>query len=372
MSENVVLQLDEDWSGMKSNCLLDKLQARFLLQAKSMKKYLEHIDEFFASESNKFPIEFYDDRQVLMRAFEEGHTIFPEFLNDSLKKDRELVLHAAKVGPVFDWASSEFLKDFEIVLEMVKYDTKVADHLPASIIKDREKVKMLVQANGEILDSLSMFDSDREIGLLSVRSGGSIPLAFLRDKEFVKEYLLRHPREARDVKDKDLAIEIVKAFPHVLPYLPTNLQRDRDVVYEAIKINGSLLNQISTDKFKQDRELLLAACKTGYSIDSQMVKQFYNDREILIASLESNPYFINCLSKELQGDKEFLKKSLVTLGTLPFNNLPDNLCNDKDFMRELINLNPITYELLSEELRSDRELAVLALKKRGELLEFVK
>ena len=297
--ENVKLLLVDDACCRFSSELREKMEVqRFRNQSKGMKKYLENRMAYMMEDDYKptLPIEFYNDRDVLLRVLGRIGHIQWSYLPKSLRTDREFVLEATKHKiRLDDWISKELLKDFEIVLEMVRYNHDIIDYVPSSITKDREKVKLLVQANGKILDSLFQYDNDREIGILSVRNGGPIPLRFLHDKEFLGEYSKANP----PVEKPSKLFENIQA-----------LSRDR--LIEVLKGNGKL---ITTLNLVGDRELVLVACNSGYAIQSN--SPFISDREVVLASLSNNPYLINFLSEELKQDTDILMACLKSYSECP-------------------------------------------------------
>jgi len=75
-----------------------------------------------------------------------------------------------------------------------------------------------------------------------------------------------------------------------LNYVPAELQKDKDVVYSAIKNNGLEL-QYADEKFKKDKELVLLAVNQNWSSYKFADNNLQKDKEVL-SVLENNDEYI--------------------------------------------------------------------------------
>jgi len=102
-----------------------------------------------------------------------------------------------------------------------------------------------------------------------------------------------------------------------------------------------------------------------------MINQFANDKEFMLALLEFNGTYLEHASDELKADKEIVMAALKSGYSLPYEHVSDALKTDRDFLLEIVSLDAYCLEFFSEELKQDEQIVLAAAKHFGDAaLEF--
>jgi len=102
-----------------------------------------------------------------------------------------------------------------------------------------------------------------------------------------------------------------------------------------------------------------------------MKNQFANDKEFMLALLAYNGTYLQHASEELKADKEVIMAALKSGYSLPYEHVSDALKTDRDFLLEMVSLDAYCLEFFSEELKQDEQIVLAAAKNSGNAaLEF--
>jgi len=102
-----------------------------------------------------------------------------------------------------------------------------------------------------------------------------------------------------------------------------------------------------------------------------MENQFVNDKEFMLALLAYNGTYLEHASDELKADKEVIMAALKSGYSLPYEHVSDALKTDRDFLLEIVSLDAYCLEFFSEELKQDEQIVLAAAKNFGDAaLEF--
>jgi hypothetical protein len=102
-----------------------------------------------------------------------------------------------------------------------------------------------------------------------------------------------------------------------------------------------------------------------------MKNQFKNDKEFMLALLAYNGTYLEHASDELKADKEVIMAALKSGYSLPYEHVSDALKTDRDFLLEIVSLDAYCLEFFSEELKQDEQIVLAAAKHFGDAaLEF--
>ena len=101
------------------------------------------------------------------------------------------------------------------------------------------------------------------------------------------------------------------------------------------------------------------------------MNKFKNDKEFMLALLAYNGTYLEHASDELKADKEVIMAALKSGYSLPYEHVSDALKTDKDFLLEIVSLDAYCLEFFSEELKQDEQIVLAAAKHFGDAaLEF--
>jgi hypothetical protein len=102
-----------------------------------------------------------------------------------------------------------------------------------------------------------------------------------------------------------------------------------------------------------------------------MKNQFANDKEFMLALLAYNGTYLQHASEELKADKEVIMAALKSGYSLPYEHVSDALKTDRDFLLEMVSLDAYCLEFFSEEFKQDEQIVLAAAKNFGDAaLEF--
>ncbi len=276
-------------------------------------------------------------------------TYFLKYADESLRKDREVVLEAVKSdGYALEYVDKSFKKDREIVLELVKSNGSALEYTDESLRRDREIVLEAVKSNGWVLlYADKSFRKDREIVLEAVKSRGSAlahaDKSFGKDREIVLEavksdgWVLKCADKSFG-KDREIVLEAVKSRGSALEYADESLRRDREIVLEAVKSDGTVL-KYANESLRKDREIVLAAVK-GWGLQYTDICKLYNRDRV---------------SQMIEWVLEYADESFK---------------KDREIALEAVKSNGNALEYLDESFKKDRGIVMEAVKQNGSALEY--
>ena len=162
----------------------------------------------------------------------------------------------------------------------------------------------------------------------------------------------------------------VKSNGLALQYASNELKNNRDVVLNAIKSNGLSFRYASRDIINE-KEVILEAlnninCYLNWEDDIMkfIPDKFYNDKDIMMLMLDINTCSVYYASDKLLHNKTYLKKAVKNADII-CDFIPKDILIDKKSVLPLLKVNGEVYRYLSEELKNDKELALIAMKAPG-------
>lgn len=156
--------------------------------------------------------------------------------------------------------------------------------------------------------------------------------------------------ELRD--DKDVIMGFAKAWDAcVLRAASQRLRDDKDVVLAAIEKDGDLIEDAS-DRLKDDEEVAMAAVQKHSIAYLYISARLKNNRDIFITAVQNCRLKVAC---EYEG----------------FNDISDELKDDKEAMLIAVQRFGFLLELASDRLKDDKDIVLAAVKEGGTyLLEY--
>ena len=208
---------------------------------------------------------------------------------------------------------------------------------------------------------------------IKVPENFSLPKEKPTDKELAKIKKDQEEKKeavAKLVSNKKVIMEILEnasQYNNIIEYASENLRNDKEVMMKVILLNVFSAGDAS-DKLKDDKEFALNLIK---KIDYK-----YHDS----SGYSSISYIFSILSERLKGDDEVAMLAATRdLRILEYTKLKD----DKKFVLNLIkkidqddsiggysNVNYIFFKNLSEKLKNDDEVAMLAATRDPKILEY--
>jgi len=267
-----------------------------------------------------------DKEFVIQLLHQEKLSHIYNYLNDSLKKDKdiielclhsipgilkhiapvadkELLIKAVKIDKeVYKYASDELKVDKKLILELVKEDWMILRDAPEKLLNDRDFILTAINSYNE---NIREQERNNENHILPWD-----PESRLIDLNKVVNYLIgfNHPHLMKlisPVKDIDLALKGLsyssfEDIPVTLIYISEELINEREFWLKAVKINSQVIKYLPSE-FNKDKEIALTS-----------VKEFSESIEFIDDSLKNDPEIINLLQKRESNSDELIE------GDLPF------------------------------------------------------
>lgn len=235
-------------------------------------------------------------------------------------------------------------------------------------IKNRElkyyNIDEEYRANREFnLELLKVYPYAFEMVLDKFKSDKEVVLAVV-GQEYCGQELKYASHELQS--DKEIVLTALKNHEWAFEYAGDDLKSDREFVLAAIKINASAYVEASKE-LQLDREIALLAANTHNNyVFSHVPEIFRADKKFIIDSLKESTAFNGRLTEfiadELRADREIMVMAMKKSGGMALEFASDELKNDIAFFLESPSLE-IAYEFASESIRSDREILLKILEK---------
>lgn len=303
-------------------------------------EYLE--DRFFVSKILKYefcldkndfpsiPKKFLNDKSLAMEVMKENYDSLYYF-SDEIQNDRDVILTGMDsiLDPI----------DFQFYYYRTRY------YFP-----DREYRKKYMK----------IFNTDEEFALMFWKHSyfykdilEYISPIFLNDRNFIIKALSLNGQFFKEISDK--------------------YSDDREVVIAAVSNFGKALEYVS-DKLKKDKEVCITALLNASFASLYIDESLKNDRDICLAQLRGSGFWgINDeyrgLSDNYKCDEEFIITALEKNFSV-FYSMPDKVKNDKNLIKKALmnpNIKSNIYKYLSNELKVDKDIALMAVKKSSAL-----
>lgn len=304
----------------------------------------------------------------------------------SLQADRSFVLDAVKInGSVLQFVNEIFLNDYEIIYEAVKNTAKALAYV-SDKFRNKREIILAAASNHDGLDSDALeyanpeFCNDREIILKSILSGKhtlayasdnikddyEIVLAAVKNwpQEFI--YASENLRNNREILTEVFQSEML-CTETILAYLNDALRDDRQIVLAAIKHDPSDLIYVS-ERLRRDPEIISAARdhEDEYVYVTHLINnELCNDRDVALNAIANNQYSLEMLSDDLRDNKEIVMAAVKNADgpfwdTSHFGCASERLRNDYEVAFEAVKNDYSAFRYMSDKFRNTYEIALAA------------
>ena len=307
-----------DWKVVKNKALWKDFYFAFAACVKDMDAY-QYVDDTL-KENETFI-------NLLCRTVSDSLSI-PEKFRDNIYLAKKAVFanRGYSTRPQNLTAFSEKVKgNKQLALELLNAQHDVLEYLSDDLKDDIEIVRIAVRND---IDQLQ-YASD------NIKS----------DKSFVLNTLKSYNRSKRGI--------------FYLKYLPDLLKDDDEIVFEAVRINGSNIYDVS-NKLKENRELAVLAAQSeahllqnDYKIKTPKLNpDFRKDEEIVLTILAyEGIYGIEYADEKFRGDEDIMM-DCVAYSYSTFEYATQKLKNNIEYLKKLKEISLDIFEWVSEEVKS--------------------
>ena len=231
--------------------------------------------------------------------------------------------------------------------------------LPDEFKTDREILREIIKNNPQ---EVQYFTKDKELMEIAAENATAyIPCIYdsgdmeLRAKMYLSCWYKNDRYVGKIVVNKDEALRYINMKIELDDCLDEKLCTDDDIVRACI--NNNLLRNFRKvpHKYRSKYKVAISAIQQNsenfYSVDQTLL----NDRTFLLEFIEMYPMHHELLPEQFIKNREFIKYFAIYV-----DKLPEDLCDDLDFAREVVKINGNALAKFSEKIKANREIALIA------------
>ncbi len=320
---------------------------------------------------------YLEDRELVLLAVSHDGNIFTQ-ISDELKSDKEVIFAAIINTPSLLLDIDENIKnDRNFILSLIDKNYYVYNYVNPVLKNDRGFIQDALAKNGHVLELLDEnYKNDREIVSIAVLSRfAALKYAseqIQNDKEFMADIIFKKPELYLSLsdelkKDKQFNLLLLSKDGSLL-YKMEKYNDDEEIIEAALSNNYYSLSRAS-DRIKNDTELLISWVDKGLRFELEVVGQVpLNDKrfiECLIKNKYYKPDIAKYMGNNIRSDRKIIR-SLISDGVSlnnqsnagAFDYASQDLKKDKEFIRELMLINPYIFTYVDDSIKHDKQFVL--------------
>lgn len=258
-----------------------------------------------------------------------------------------------------------------VVLPFIKPEAVQKSHFYTRISQTNllRSVVLLVPILGNIV-----------IGLLDLYAATEERDRFLKAVEEDPESLVRAGHRIQD--DKGLMLLVLKKNADLFEDISERLQHDRDIVRVAVSTKGAILEnvdsiykddpevvslalendpfalQFASYRLNHDRKIVSKALLKNGMVLQHAVPYIRKNKEMVFLAAKSYPHAFELADESLKNDREFIREAIKKKFSLALAYASPQISKDRDFVKELVEIDPWVFRDAHRSLRGDQDFAV--------------
>jgi len=198
-----------------------------------------------------------------------------------------------------------------------------------------------------------------------------------RSVDFIEEHMFFIGLSSEVLSNRDFVLAAVVRIAYALEFASDELKNDREVVLAALGHCGMVLMdasdelkndpkvvlfaiemddnamQYASDVLKNDRDFVLSAVSTSVGMAlAHVADKFKHDREVVLASVDQCGISLEYAADEFKSDREIVLLAVRGEGTV-MGHASDELKNDKAFVLAAVGCDGSALEYVAEKFRND-------------------
>ncbi len=234
----------------------------------------------------------------------------------------------AQNGLNLEFASPRLRGDLETARLAVAQDSRALEAVSEELKNNREIILAAVSRNGEALQYVDKkWCADREIALAAATSNGA-----------ALKYLPEALREDREIiLAASRYCSRFDLWGEFFPFVPKRFLSDKEIALRIVKLSHSCLSEVDP-VFLKDADVLCAALEAhSHNVFDEIPEELFADKAYVKRFLAVDPSVMSCVSEELRGDKEL---ALIAMNSpenrYAFEHLPAALQSDAEVLRGFV------------------------------------
>jgi hypothetical protein len=317
------------------------------------------------------------DSTVVLAACAENGSAFkyclPGSLKDDLGRDREFVLNVLKTAPtsVLGNFTEIFKNDRQVLLQALRSGLEWSE-IPSELKEDKVFILEALARNSQLYLELSKELRDtEEIALQALQADDANDEVILEATERVSKLLANH----------DAMIAIAKNYncdvmQETLQFSPLEIRGDKGVMIEAVK-NNSIAFEYCSEELQEDCDVVMAAIEASstslYLVSDSF--QLANPQVVITAIQRTAPGDLwsayDDVDNELWANRDVAMAWLSRGGDWLDDDFPEAMCDDEGLFLMVAEHNWTEFDYASEKLKSNKEFMLKAAAKDGRVYKEV-
>mmetsp|Transcript_4610 Transcript_4610/g.17401 ORF Transcript_4610/g.17401 Transcript_4610/m.17401 type:complete len:585 (-) Transcript_4610:147-1901(-) len=317
------------------------------------------------------------DRETVLIALREMGMAL-QYATHELRSDRELVIAAVRMHPkALRYASRDLLSDPDVLL--AAGSSVFGEYLPQMLSESRKFIRLAISRNINALPHASLqLRADRELAHESVRQfGPSLRFlsAELRDDESIVRTALRNdPCSLIYASDrlrghKGIVAQAVKQYPSAFEYASDSLRSDASFVLGMLKIDPFVF-EYACPSLSANREFVKIAMKEcGARVLLNANDALKDEYELIHLALSLDGKFLLRLLPDMRTNRH-LALVAVKQNVEAYRLVPDSLKVDREIVEHVLRHDGMLLWLCPKSVQDDESLVRIAIEQNMEALQF--
>lgn len=239
----------------------------------------------------------------------------------------------------------------------VLLNAKDYDSLPQNLREDKDIVLAVLDKRPFILKGVwDLFSDDFDVAKKGLETDAGL-FCYTHASDRLKD-------------NKELAKVAIKEYRHtdLLRRMPDSLRADKEIVMLALKANDMDGLEVVSEELKDDEEVAELALKVCESQMEYVSDRLKADKDFALRTIGEMGWGFRHLVTELQKDREVAKVFFSKNGSLLRESY---FTNDRELVEIAVRAKPGTICNASDELKKDREIALVVVSLDGNCLTYL-
>lgn len=154
-----------------------------------------------------------------------------------------------------------------------------------------------------------------------------------------------------------------------LAMAPQEIRGDRDLMFAALMVSQGQALQYASSELRADRKVVLEATKYFGTAFQEADSALRGDKEFVLEAINAHPAALTGASDSVRNDRDVILEAARKGCGLALEGAHPQLQRDRNFVLELLTIDPQAYKYAAEELRESKDFAIEAASRSGRSLQ---
>jgi hypothetical protein len=345
-----------------------------------IKKYPKH---YLQKTFEYIDIKLKDDKDFFVKAV-ILNGLFLEFATSSIKNNYDVVLEAIKDNGISIYFANEELQKNESLIniaiangagtKILTKELSTKENLTIAFLNLKDiNPNIITERHCSISNANTTLKDDRVFCLSAVKLDGAniqyISENLLKDIELVEEafinsrglnlFLFDHRLNTFN-DNKGLVLKLIQTGAKPLEHISIKLQDDFDVVINAVSNHGSQL-KFASEKLKDNQQIILKAIENDSKFFEFASNSIKSNVEFILYIIKNTKFYIRNKTNQKTINEHPSDYIFIPNLEYIFQFCSEQILSNKELMIEALKQDGNLLKFVSESLRSDKEIVLIAL-----------